>query len=59
MSTMEGSMKLLSDAGIMSDDALDEERLLALVNAVLELNMVPLVHAHEWNLTPEGPLKFP
>jgi len=59
MSTMEGSMELISEAGIMSKDSLTEERLLPRVKAVLELNRVPLVHAHEWNLTPEGPLRFP
>jgi hypothetical protein len=59
MSTMEGSMELISEAGIISEDSLTEERLHSLVKDVLELNRVPLVHAHEWNLTPEGPMRFP
>ena len=30
-----------------------------LTDELVELGQVQLVHAHEWNLTPEGPLPMP
>jgi hypothetical protein len=54
--TAENAMPLISDSGITSEDSLTGEHLLPLVQSLLDLGMVPLVHAHEWNLTPEGPL---
>lgn len=56
--TIEAAMPLLSDAGIDSEESLTDDRILPLLETLLALGRVPLVHAHEWNLTPEGPLKL-
>lgn len=61
--TMQGVLNLIADrdddVGITSEESVTEERLKPLVEALLKFGKVPLVHAHEWNLTPEGPLIFP
>jgi hypothetical protein len=53
----------LKDAGITGpeDEALQEpleEQVLAAAKALGKFGRVPLVHAHEWNLTPSGPLSL-
>ncbi|MEU4673921.1 DUF5677 domain-containing protein [Amycolatopsis sp. NPDC023774] len=50
----------LDSAGITGpeDEALAEQ-LTAAAKALGEFGRVPLVHAHEWNLTPNGPLRYP
>jgi hypothetical protein len=50
------TMPLLEEAGISSDESLGFEVMEPVLNRLLALGKVPLVHAHEWNLTPEGPL---
>lgn len=47
------------DAGIFEpeDDAL-QERVTKTANAIGRFGRVPLVHAHEWNLTPSGPVRL-
>lgn len=61
--TMQGVLKLVADSngdvGITSEDSATKDRLMPLIEALLKFGKVPLVHAHEWNLTPEGPLIFP
>ena len=49
----------LEDAGVSEpeDEALHAEVDLA-AEALGKFGRVPLVHAHEWNLTPAGPLRF-
>jgi Family of unknown function (DUF5677) len=54
--TWQVAMPLLEQAGISSDDNLTLEEIEPTINRLLALGKVPLVHAHEWNLTPEGPL---
>jgi hypothetical protein len=44
-------------AGVSGDDTLSFADIEPLLNRLLALGKVPLVHAHEWNLTPEGPLR--
>ncbi len=56
--TVWGAMPLISDAGITSEDSLTDERLMPLLQTLLDLGLVPLAHAHEWNLTPDGPLNL-
>jgi hypothetical protein len=43
-------------AGLSSDDSLSFDEIRPALDRLLAMNRVPLVHAHEWNLTPEGPL---
>jgi hypothetical protein len=45
-------------AAISSDDSLTFTDLQPVLDRLLALGRVPLVHAHEWNLTPDGPLRF-
>jgi hypothetical protein len=54
LETAGAAMPLLSEAGIESEDSLTDDRIMPLINGLLDLGKVPLVHAHEWNLTPEG-----
>ncbi|WP_204017919.1 DUF5677 domain-containing protein [Sphaerimonospora thailandensis] len=49
---------LMEGAGISSDDTLDSADMEPVLSRLLTLGKVPLVHAHEWNLAPEGPLRF-
>ncbi len=42
--------------GINSDESLSRDEIQPAMERLLALNRVPLVHAHEWNLTPGGPL---
>ncbi|MEV0193391.1 DUF5677 domain-containing protein [Kitasatospora purpeofusca] len=44
-------------AGVSNNDSLSFSDTEPIVNRLLSLGNVPLVHAHEWNLTPEGPLR--
>lgn len=48
----------LEDAGIAGpeDEEALEKQVLAAAKGLGNLGRVPLVHAHEWNLTPTGPL---
>lgn len=57
--TVEAALPFLDDAGIVSSDALTDEPIIPLLRKVLACGRVPFVHAHEWNLTPDGPLYFP
>lgn len=43
-------------AGVTLSEDVEESEVEAVVQAVASLGQVPLVHAHEWNLTPDGPL---
>jgi len=52
------TMPLWEAAGIRGDDTLSDEDMEPVVNRLLATGRVPLVHAHEWNLTPEGPLRL-
>jgi hypothetical protein len=52
------TMPLLEKAGISSDDSLGSDEMEPVINRLAALGKVPLVHAHEWNLTPEGPLNL-
>ena len=56
--TVSASLPLLERAGVHSE-ALDDDAVIQVLKPLLELGRVPLVHAAEWNLTPEGPLKLP
>ncbi|MFE0463729.1 DUF5677 domain-containing protein [Kitasatospora sp. NPDC058965] len=44
-------------AGVSGDDSLSFSDTEPVLNRLLSLGKVPLVHTHEWNLTPEGPLR--
>jgi hypothetical protein len=55
--TVGAVMPFLAQAGITSDDAIDDDDWDSVRVKLEELGNVPLVHAHEWNLTPEGPLR--
>lgn len=57
--TIDAALPLLEASGITSSDQLTDEVLMPLLDEVLRLGQVTLVHAAEWNLTPEGPLKSP
>ncbi len=50
------TMPLLEAAGISSDDRLSFDEMQPVLDRLLSAGKVPLVHAHEWNLTPDGPL---
>lgn len=52
------AMPLLSTAGVSSDEGLNDDELRSVLDRLLATGRVPLVHAHEYNLTPDGPLKF-
>jgi hypothetical protein len=54
--TWEAGGPLLEKAGITMDASLGLDQIESIVHRLLDLGKVPLVHAHEWNLTPEGPL---
>lgn len=54
--TWQVTLPLLEAAAITSDDNLGLADMEPVLNRLLTLGRVPLVHAHEWNLTPEGPL---
>lgn len=49
---------LSEEAGISSDESLTFEEMRPIINRLTAIGKVPLVHAHEWNLTPEGPINF-
>ena len=53
--TVAASLPLLQQAGVYSEP-LDDETIVPILEPLLELGNVPLVHAAEWNLTPDGPL---
>ncbi|TXS48780.1 hypothetical protein EAO75_16440 [Streptomyces sp. uw30] len=44
-------------AAVSGDDTLSFADTEPVLNRLLALGKVPLVHAHEWNLTPNGPLR--
>lgn len=56
--TSAAAAPLFEGAGMSSDPDLDDEALLRSVELLMSLGTVPLVHAHEWNLTPDGPKAF-
>ena len=53
--TVAASLPLLQQAGVYSEP-LDDETIVPILEPLLELGNVQLVHAAEWNLTPDGPL---
>lgn len=57
--TWQSAMPLLEAAGIGSDNALELSEIEPVLERMTSMGKVPLVHAHEWNLTPEGPLNLP
>jgi hypothetical protein len=57
--TVAAAIPLLETSGITSSHLLTDEVIMPLLNEVLRLGNVPLVHAAEWNLTPQGPLRSP
>ena len=54
--TWEATLPLVEDAGIATEEGVGFEELHPVLERLLALGKVPLVHAHEWNLTPDGPL---
>ena len=54
--TWKVTMPLLRTAGITSDESLSLDEMQPILSRLLAAGRVPLVHAHEWNLTPDGPL---
>lgn len=56
--TWEVTLPLMEAAAISSDDSLGSVDMEPVLSRLLALGKVPLVHAHEWNLTPEGPLSL-
>jgi len=59
LQTVASSDRLLEDAGISSEIPEAESQILITAETLGELGRVPLVHAAEWNLTSEGPLRIP
>ncbi|MFK0244598.1 DUF5677 domain-containing protein [Amycolatopsis azurea] len=55
--TWQVTSPLMEAAAITSDDGLSSVDMEPALNRLVALGKVPLVHAHEWNLTPEGPLR--
>lgn len=49
----------MDSAGIELDPQIDEVEIDEVVARIATLGQVPLVHAAEWNLTPDGPLRPP
>ena len=56
LQTATSSDQLLEDAGISSEIPDAESQILITAGTLGELGRVPLVHAAEWNLTPEDPV---
>jgi hypothetical protein len=54
--TLGATKPFLEAAGIHSHNTLGESELVAAHQALDRLGRVPLVHAHEFNLTPDGSL---
>lgn len=60
LETVSACQDFFEDAGITeSEDEALVEQVLAAAEVLGKFGRVPLVHAHEWNLTPSGPLRFP
>jgi hypothetical protein len=55
--TWEVTLPLMEAAAISSDDSSGYTDMEPVLNRLLVLGKVPLVHAHEWNLAPEGLLR--
>lgn len=60
MKTLALTSPLLTRAGVASadDDPHFDTQIRPVLERVFSFGRVPLVHAHEWNLTPQGPLRF-
>jgi hypothetical protein len=56
--TVRHAMPLLEDSGLVSEQTLTDEKMMPIIKNVLELGQVPIVHAAEWNLRPEGRLPY-
>ncbi len=56
--TVAAALPLLEGSGISLSDPLTDEVMMPLLADVLKLGQVPLLHAAEWNLTPDGPLTY-
>ncbi|MFE7156968.1 DUF5677 domain-containing protein [Streptomyces sp. NPDC057636] len=54
--TWQASEPLFENAAIGTDDSLTFADMEPVLNRLTALGKVPLVHASEWNLTPDGPL---
>ncbi|WP_431728880.1 DUF5677 domain-containing protein [Verrucosispora sp. TAA-831] len=58
LETADACQKFFEHAGVKgSEDEIVEKQILAAAQALGKFGRVPLVHAHEWNLTPNGPLR--
>nr|WP_269440825.1 DUF5677 domain-containing protein [Micromonospora tarapacensis] len=58
LETADACQKFFEHAGVTGrEDEIVEKQILAAAQALGEFGRVPLVHAHEWNLTPNGPLR--
>lgn len=55
--TWEVSSSFWEGAAVRGDETLSFADTEPVLNRLLALGQVPLVHAHEWNLTPNGPLR--
>lgn len=58
LKTVTVAAPFIASAGITSDDSLTSDELDVATDRLAKLGRVPLVHAAEWNLTPEGPLRL-
>jgi hypothetical protein len=56
--TWKVTLPLMDAAAISSDDSLGSVDMKPVLSRLLALGRVPLVHAHEWNLTTEGPMNL-
>lgn len=56
--TWEVTLPLMEAAAISSDESLGSVDMEPVLSRLLALGKVPLAHAHEWNLTSEGPLSL-
>jgi hypothetical protein len=54
--TWQVATPLLNEAGIESDESLTMKEIQPVIDRLVTLGKVPLLHAREWNLTPEGHL---
>ncbi|MEU7753649.1 DUF5677 domain-containing protein [Micromonospora sp. NPDC049171] len=58
LETADACQKFFEHAGVAGrEDEIVEKQILAAAQALGKFGRVPLVHAHEWNLTPYGPLR--
>ena len=58
MQTTAVTSRIFDGCGVTSDPDVDGAAVIAAVERFMALGRIPLVHAHEWNLTPPEPLTF-